>query len=176
MAGRDDARSKLQRFDRAATGVARRLGVTALRIALGIVFIWFGALKVADASPVAGLVGDMVPFLDDRAAVVLMGVLEIAVGIGLITGWMIRLTLGLFFAQMLGTFLVLVAEPDLSFEGGNPLRLSVLGEFVVKNLVLLTAGLVVAAATIPRAEGDEGIGEMLAQRAEHPSEIPPPRG
>lgn len=154
----------LHRFDETAIRLARRYGVTTLRIALGIVFVWFGALKVVDASPVSDLVADIVPVLGDRAAVIVVGIAELMVGAGLITGWAIRLTLGLFFVQMLGTFTVLVAKPGVSFQGGNPLRLTVLGEFVVKNLVLLTAGLVVA-ATIPRSRPEEGLGEMLTRRA-----------
>lgn len=169
------ARGLLKRFDEQAVGLAGRFGVQALRIALGLVFVWFGGLKVVNASPVAGLVADIVPGLPDRAAVVVVGAVEIAVGIGLIAGWAIRVTLGLFFAQMLGTFLVLLLEPSSAFDGGNPLRLTVLGEFVVKNLVLLTAGLVVAAATIPRPPPDEGLGAMLAQRAEGEAEIATPR-
>lgn len=169
------ARGLLRRFDETAVGFAGRLGVPALRITLGIVFLWFGALKVANASPVADLVADVVPGLPDRAAVVMVGTVEILVGIGLMSGWAIRATLGLFFVQMLGTFLVLVSEPGRAFEGGNPLRLTVLGEFVVKNLVLLTAGLVVAAATIPRLRRNEGLGGMLTQRAETEREISPRR-
>lgn len=159
----------LVRFDDAAVRLARRYGVPTLRIALGIVFIWFGALKVFDATPVADLVADIVPILSDRAAVLVVGIVEIVVGLGLITGIAIRFTLGLFFLQMLGTFLVLVLRPGLSFDG-NPLRLTVIGEFVVKNLVLLTAGLVVA-GSIPRPRGDERLGELLAKPAERDAEI-----
>lgn len=168
------APTAVRRFDESAVGVARRIGVPALRITLGVVFLWFGGLKVANASPVADLVADMVPGFSDRAAVLIVGIIEVAVGIGLLTGWAIRLTLGLFFAQMLGTFLILILRPGSSFVGGNPLRLTLLGEFVVKNLVLLTAGLTVA-ATIPRPEHDQGIGSMLTQRAEPETKIEPKR-
>ena len=159
----------LVRFDDTAVRLARRYGVPTLRIALGIVFIWFGLLKVADATPVSDLVADIVPVLSDRSAVLVVGIIEVVVGIGLITGIAIRFILGLFFLQMLGTFLVLVLRPGLSFDG-NPLKLTVIGEFVVKNLVLLTAGLVVA-GSIPRPRGDERLGELLKERAERDTEI-----
>ena len=160
----------LVRFDDTAVGLARRYGVLTLRLALGIVFIWFGGLKIADASPVADLVADIVPVLGDRAAVLTVGIVEVVVGAGLITGWAIRFTLGLFFAQMLGTFLVLALRPGMSFQSGNPLRLTVLGEFVVKNLVLLTAGLVVA-GSIPRPRGGEKLADLLARPAAKDTEI-----
>jgi hypothetical protein len=46
-------------------------------------------------------------------------------------------------AQLLGTFLVLLVQPEVAFQDGNPLLLTVEGEFVIKNLVLITAGMVV---------------------------------
>lgn len=162
----------IRRLDETAIGLARRYGITTLRVALGIVYLWFGGLKVADASPVADLVADIVPVVSDRSAVLIVGIVELLVGAGLITGWAIRITLALFFVQMIGTFAILVLQPGDSFQNGNPLQLTVLGEFVVKNLVLLTAGLVVA-ASIPRPAPDENLAEMLTRRAESEAEISP---
>lgn len=165
------AHDALHRFDRRAIAFARRHGVSLLRVTLGIVFVWFGLLKVAGRTPVADLVADVVPLLPDRLAVVVVGAIEIAVGAGLLTRVAMRLTMALFFAQMLGTFAVLVLLPGRSF-GETPFDLTVLGEFVVKNLVLVTAGLVVA-ASIPTARADEGVGRMLARRAEPETKISP---
>lgn len=67
------------------------------------------------------------------------------IGLGLIAGRGLRLVPGLFAAQMAGTFLVLVVQPEIAFQGGNPLLLTVEGEFAVKNLVLLAAGMAVGA-------------------------------
>jgi len=53
--------------------------------------------------------------------------------------------------QMAGTFLVLVLRPELAFQSGNPLLLTVTGEFVIKNLVLIAAGLVIG-STVHRAQ------------------------
>lgn len=45
-------------------------------------------------------------------------------------------------AHLSGTFLVLVTQPAVAFQDGNPLALTMTGEFVVKNVVLIAAGLV----------------------------------
>jgi hypothetical protein len=53
--------------------------------------------------------------------------------------------------QLAGTFLVL--RPDVAFVDGNPLLLSVDGEYVVKNLVLLAATAALALHTLsPRPD------------------------
>src|SRR5438876_7618910 len=52
----------VERLDRRVTSFLDRYGVVTLRIALGIVYIWFGALKVIDRSPVEDLVRDVAFF------------------------------------------------------------------------------------------------------------------
>lgn len=126
------------------TRLLRRISLPALRVALGAVFIWFGALKIFDVTPVAKLVLDTVPFFEPPAALVpAMGIFEVGVGLWLISGIGLRLLLPVYAAHMIATFGVLVVQPDVAFQGGNPLLLTAEGEFVVKNLVLLAAGVAV---------------------------------
>lgn len=148
-------RDRLERLDDTLIGALRTYGVHALRIALGVVFVWFGALKVVDRSPVEQLVAETVYWLPSDFFVTFLGVWEIVVGLGLIFPVALRIILALFWAQMVGTFLVLVVDPGLSFQDGNPLLLTTEGEFVVKNLVLITAGLVVGSA-LHRPRSDPG--------------------
>ena len=121
----------------------RKHGIWFLRLALGTVFIWFGALKVAGVSPVAELVAQTVYWVRPETFVPILGLWEIVVGAGLLFGVALRLTLFLFWLQMAGTFLVLFVRPNIAFQHGNPLLLTTEGEFVIKNLVLIAAGLAV---------------------------------
>jgi len=63
----------------------------------------------------------------------------------------LRLTLALFWLQMAGTFLSLIILPGRAFQDGNPLLLAVTGEFIIKNLVLIAAGLVIGSTVRRRA-------------------------
>lgn len=136
--------TRLQRADARILALLRRVSLPSLRISLGVVFVWFGALKVAGVTPVTELVGGTVYWVDPAWFVPALGMVEVAVGIGLVAGRLLRVVLLLFAAQMVGTLLVLVVQPDVAFTDRNPLLLTVEGEFVIKNLVLLSAGLVVA--------------------------------
>lgn len=139
-----------ERLDQGMVTFMAKRGVGMLRAALALVFIWFGALKVAGVSPVADLVAGTVYWIRPEVFIPLLGLWEVAVGLGLLSGVALRLVLLLFWLQMAGTFLVLVARPDIAFQSGNPLLLTVTGEFVIKNLVLIAAGLVIG-STVPRA-------------------------
>ncbi len=78
-----------------------------------------------------------------------LGLWEIAIGSGLLFGVALRLVLLLFWLQLAGTFMVLVLRPEIAFQEGNPFLLTTEGEFVIKNLVLISAGLAVG-STVPR--------------------------
>jgi uncharacterized membrane protein YkgB len=139
----DRFRGPIDRLDDAVAGFLERYGITLLRLALAVVFIWFGVLKVIDRSPVEDLVKDTIYFLPGDTFFVILGVWEIVVGVGLLIPVVLRLTLLLFWLQMAGTFLSLIILPDLAFQDGNPFLLDVTGEFIIKNLVLIAAGLVI---------------------------------
>src|SRR5687768_15612809 len=70
----------------------RRWSPHLMRWALGLVFVWFGALKVANVTPVATLVADTLAFVPLPAEFVLpaLGVFEIAAGLALMAGVLMR--------------------------------------------------------------------------------------
>ncbi len=134
------------RVDEVVIPFLRRWGVPTLRISLAVVFIWFGALKVLGVSPVVDLVASTVYWVDPDWFVPALGVVEVLVGVGLAARFGLRLVLLVLALQMLGTFMVFVLLPEITFQDGNPLKLTIEGEFVLKNLVLLAAAMVVGAS------------------------------
>ena len=136
-------RDRWNQLDARMVGFMASTSITLLRTCLGIVFVWFGALKVAGHSPVEALVIQTVPWIDPSLLLPGLGAWEILVGLGLLTRVALRTTLFLFWLQMAGTLLVLLLRPDLAFQHGNPFLLTTEGEFVIKNLVLVSAGIVV---------------------------------
>ena len=155
--------SLVDRVDRAVIPFLRRVAVPVLRISLGVVFVWFGMLKIFEVSPVAGLVARTVYWVAPDVIVPVLGVFEVAVGVLLLLGRALRLTLLLFVMQMLGTFLTFFILPEVTFRDGNPFLLTVEGEFVVKNLVLISAAMVVG-TTVRRAKVAHRRGASFPRR------------
>jgi putative oxidoreductase len=122
----------------------RRASLPLLRASLGLVFIWFGALKVADVTPARELVAGTVPWLDPGWFVPALGWFEIAIGAVLMSGYLLGWVCAAMVAHLGGTFLTVVMQPEVMFQHGNPFMLTMEGEFVAKNLVLITAALVIA--------------------------------
>jgi uncharacterized membrane protein YphA (DoxX/SURF4 family) len=136
--------------DRAAE-INARYAPTLLRLALAAVFVWFGALKVAGVSPVHDLIAQTLPFLDPDIAVPALGAVEVAIGLTLALGVFPRITLLVLVGHLAGTFLTFLTASELMW-GANPLELTANGEFVVKNVVLISAALVLIGWYTRRAD------------------------
>jgi uncharacterized membrane protein YkgB len=136
---------RVSRLERRLAASVRRGSVPALRIALSLVFIWFGALKVTGETPVGKLVGGVAPWLPQGPFVSGLGVFEVLLGVALLIGYRVVWVALLMIAHLAGTFLVFLTEPGAAFLHGNPLLVTMAGEFVAKNMVLIAAGLVLVA-------------------------------
>jgi putative oxidoreductase len=134
-----------------AVEVNQRIAPTLLRMALAVVFVWFGALKLVGSSPVFDLIAQTLPFVDPDLAVPALGAVEIGIGLALAAGVLPRITLLVLCGHLAGTFLTFVTASELMWTS-NPLELTADGEFVVKNLVLITAALVLIGWYSRRAE------------------------
>jgi uncharacterized membrane protein YkgB len=135
-----------QLFDRIDTRITHFMatyGITLLRISMGIVFFWFGALKlVPGLSPAENLIRETITFFPMNFFLPFLAIWEMAIGLGFITGKFMRLTILLLFLQMPGTISPIFLRPDLVFTQ-FPFALTLEGQYIVKNLVLVSAALVI---------------------------------
>ncbi|MEP1152631.1 MAG: DoxX family protein [Balneola sp.] len=122
-----------------------KYGLVTLRIGLGIIFFWFGALKFFPGlSPAEELVRHTVYFVDPDVFIPILATWEVLIGLGLIAGKFMRTTLLLLFLQMPGTVLPVFLLPEVVWTS-FPFGLTLEGQYIVKNLVLVSAGFVLGA-------------------------------
>jgi uncharacterized membrane protein YkgB len=155
--------------------LVERMAPLMMRVSLAVVFIWFGALKVTGSSPVAPLIAATLPSSAPDLVVHLLGSVEVLLGAGLLIGRAQRLLLFALAGHLTGTFLTFVVAPRLMVQHGNPLLLTADGEFVLKNLVLISAAMLLIAhqaGSLGRGASD---ARRLAVAPVHPSTraIPP---
>lgn len=148
--GRQDWDHSFERLDRRLTRWMAANGILLLRVSVGIVFFWFGILKfVPGLSPadelairtIATLTFGLVPPEISRPVLALW---EVVIGLGLISGRCMRVTLLLLFVQMLGTVTPLVLFPAETWKQ-FPLVPTLEGQYILKNIVLVTAAIVIGA-------------------------------
>lgn len=140
-------------FEKADVKITRWMAkhsLSLLRVSIGIIFFWFGVLKFFDGlSPAQDLAIktiDIVTFglLTPSIIILVLAIWETAIGIGLIFSLFMRETLLLLYLQMIGTFLPVLFFPSEVFNI-FPYSLTLEGQYIIKNLVLLSAGIVLGA-------------------------------
>ena len=133
---------KIDRLDIKISDWMDRYGTFFLRVSLGIIFIWFGALKTVGMSPAQELVARTVYWFSPEVFIPILGWWEVVIGLCLIIRPLIRLGIFLLFLQMPGTALPMILLPDVCFTK-IPFGLTMEGQYIIKNLVLISAALVV---------------------------------
>ena len=118
-------------------------GITFLRYSLGVIYIWFGILKPFGLSPAQELVENTVYWFDNpKTFVPILGWWEVVIGLTMCIKPLIRVSIFLLFIQMPGTFLPLILLPKICFNN-FPFGLTLEGQYIVKNLIIISAALVV---------------------------------
>ena len=127
-----------------------RWGVPLLRVSVGVVFLWFGVLKfcpgLSSAEGLALKTTEALTFglVPPGVALLVLATWETAIGIGLLVGRYLRAVLALLFLQMVGTFSPLLLFPFETFVV-PPFVPTLEGQYILKNFVLVSAGLVIGA-------------------------------
>ena len=121
-----------------------------LRVSLGAIFLLFGVLKfvpgLSPAQDLATRTTDVLSFgmVPAGLSIVVIAALECTIGLGLISGRRMRLVLALLGLQMVGAMSPLFLFPGELF--GGPFHAPTLeGQYVIKDVVLISAGLVLGA-------------------------------
>lgn len=139
-----------ERFDLRLTGWMARYGVLILRLSLGVVFFWFGVLKFFPGlSPAQDLAMRTIEqltlgLIPARISLPILATWECLIGVGLIAGRFMRLTLFLLWLQMIGTITPIFFFPGEVFMH-IPYAPTLEGQYILKNIVLISAGLVIGA-------------------------------
>ncbi|WP_421806294.1 hypothetical protein [Flagellimonas sp.] len=113
-----------------------------LSISMGIVYLWFGALKfVPSLSPAEELAKNTIHqltlgLIPDRVSLFVLATWEVGVGLLLLFGLWKRQAIILALAHMVCTFSPLIFFPDDVF-GEAPFSLTLVGQYIMKNLIIV---------------------------------------
>ncbi len=141
----------LQTVDRSLIHFFRRISLPAARIALFVVFFWFGLLKLLGLSPAEPLVHALfeqtlffIPFTTFYFGFALF---ECVIGILFLIRGAERVVFPLLLIHMVTTALPLFLLPALSWQ--QFLVPTLTGQYIIKNLVLIAASIGVVAHLHP---------------------------
>jgi len=113
-----------------------------MRFSIALIFIWFGLLKPWGMSPEEELIKRTVYWVSPQIFLPVLGWWEVAVGLCLLYRPLIRIALLLLLLQLPGTMLPLILLPDVCFTQ-PPFGLSLEGQYIVKNIFLVSAAFVI---------------------------------
>lgn len=114
-----------------------------LRLAIAIVYIWFGALKIVGISPAEELVTKTVFWFKPEIFVPILGICEVIIGLGLIIKRYIPIAISLLLLHMAVTFFPFIILKRTCFDS-FPYCPTLVGQYIIKNLVIIAGAFVIA--------------------------------
>ncbi|GAB4185489.1 MAG: DoxX family protein [Simkaniaceae bacterium] len=125
--------------------------ITILTYAIGIIYLWYGLLKIFGESAAEQLVKDATYWIGIPHFDVILGFWEAILGFCLFFKKLRRIGLILLFLQFPGTFLPLFLSPENCFTD-VPFGLTLEGKYIFKNIILVSAGLVLISSLHKKEE------------------------
>lgn len=136
---------KLALIDKKVVLWMRRHGHRFERWALGILFAWFGLLKIFDQVTATSIIAKSVYWFDASLVVPVLGWWEVLIGLCLVIPNAQRLAIFLLAIRLPGTFLALYYHAHECFES-NIFIPTIQGQYLLKELAIVGAALVIGGA------------------------------
>jgi uncharacterized membrane protein YkgB len=137
----------LDSLDQRIAGFMQRWGLRALQVSLAVIFVWFGVLKpfgISPAEPLLRATVAWIPFLPADTWLAVIGWWEVTIGVTFLFRKTVRVAIALLAMQMVGAFMPLVVLPHVTFQPDRiPYAPTMEGQYIIKNLLILSAALVV---------------------------------
>lgn len=117
----------------------KKINTPFARLAIFVVYFWFGILKIIGTSPANPLVADLLhvtmPFMSWNIFIILFSIYEMIIGILFLTARFEKIAFALLIIHMIMTSLPLIFLPEISWQG--ILTPTLEGQYIIKNLVIL---------------------------------------
>ena len=135
-----------KKIDHRISGFMSKWGHFAIRLSFAVIFIWFGILKpfgLSAAEPLVLKTVAWLPFLSPNEWLSVIGWWEVLIGVTFLFKVTTRIAIGLLFLQMGGTFMPLFLLTDTTFQEGQFLLPTMEGQYIIKNLMIISGALVI---------------------------------
>ena len=129
----------------------QKIAGPAARVALFIIFFWFGFLKVVGLSPAEALVESLfnrlIPFIPFNVFYICFSAFECLIGILFLIPKATRVVIVFLAIHMATTFLPLIFLSQVTWQ--MPFVPTLEGQYIIKNLALIALAMGIAADIVP---------------------------
>lgn len=133
---------RLDQIDEQIVTWMHRVGHRVDRLAIGLVFVWFGLLKVLDFTSATSIIAKTVYLGSPEVTTRLLGLWEVAIGVCLIGPGLARVAVALLAIRLPGTLLALLLRADVCWTDSF-LVPTIQGQYLIKDAILFAAAMII---------------------------------
>ena len=141
----------IQKFDTHIISRLQRIEVPLARIAIFVVYFWFGFLKLLDASPATPLVQALfektIHFMPFTTFYTSFAIFEVVIGLLFLMRGLERLAILLISLHLIATILPLIFLSHIAWQAFLVPTLE--GQYIIKNVLIAASAVVVGSKLVP---------------------------
>lgn len=115
------------------------MSLTLSRIAIFVIYFWFGFLKLFDSSPanplVESLLNKTLPFVSFDQFIIFLGLLEMAIGVTFLIPKLEKIAITIFAMHTITTLMPMFLLPSIAWQ--SFLIPTLEGQYMIKNLITI---------------------------------------
>lgn len=127
----------MKQYEKQLLKLVDRYALLTSRLAIFVIYFWFGILKVFSLSPanplVGGLLAKTLPFVEFNQFIVFLGIVEMVIGILFLIPKLEKIAIVILLIHMAATFGPLLFVPQMSWQ--SPFVPTLEGQYILKNFV-----------------------------------------
>lgn len=136
----------MQNFDEKLIGFFNRISLPFSRFAIFVIYFWFGILKFLGFSPAETLVRELfnqtIHFISFDTFYIFFALFEMLIGVLFLFPRATRVVIPLLVIHLITTFMPLVFLQSVAWSA--PLVPTLVGQYIIKNLVIIACAVSVA--------------------------------
>ncbi|MCB1303665.1 MAG: hypothetical protein KDK37_05290 [Leptospiraceae bacterium] len=144
-------KERIDHFDHRISKLFKKYGHYAHRISLGLLFLWFGALKTAGHKTTTSIIAHTIYWGDPAEIIPFLGALEITIGVCFLFRPLSRAAIVLLMIRMPGSILALAMLPDVCWIE-FPMAPTVEGQYLIKDITIFFAAIAIAGSVRDRSD------------------------
>ena len=143
----------IDHLDHRIARIFKRYGHYTHRVSLGLLFVWFGSLKLVGHKTATSIIAHTIYWGDPQEIIPMLGSLELSIGLCLLVRPLARAAIVILLMRLPGSILALFLLPEVCWQE-FPFAPTIAGQYIIKDITIFFAAIAIAGSVREKSDAE----------------------
>ncbi|MBI39548.1 MAG: hypothetical protein CMF59_08110 [Leptospiraceae bacterium] len=143
----------IDHIDHRIARLFKRYGHYTHRVSLGLLFVWFGSLKIVGRKTATSIIAHTIYWGSPEDIIPLLGSLELSIGLCLLIRPLARAAILMLLIRLPGSIVALLILPDVCWHE-FPFAPTIAGQYLIKDITIFFAAIAIAGSVREKSDSE----------------------